>query len=171
MVPNPSPLKKVALVLLLLLALQLGQAIVGKRYWLNFTGSEPMGIYHAEKLDRPPRRGDMVIMSVPDRFKRYVYGRRWLPEGWPLLKHVGAVPGDLFCIRGGHLTINGAIIGPVFQSDHEGMPLPRLEGCRRVPAGHFLPVAAGLQSSFDGRYMGSVSQSEIRGLAKPVLTF
>ena len=113
----------------------------------------------------------MVILSIPDRFRIYTYKRKWLPAGWPLLKHVGAVPGDVFCCEGSTFSINGVPIGPVYASDSEGLPLPHLEGCRQVPAGHFLPVATGIKTSFDGRYMGPVPMSEIRGLVRPIWVF
>jgi conjugative transfer signal peptidase TraF len=165
---NPAPIRKTLLVLLCLLALQVCATLFGKRYWLNLTSSEPLGVYRIERLERGVQRGDLVIMNVPERFKQYVYGRRWLPDGWPLLKHVGAIPGDLFCLTDSSLQINGVLIGPVYPVDSESLPLPRVEGCRQVAEGYFLPVATGLKHSFDGRYMGPVSLLEIRGLARPI---
>lgn len=168
---DPSPVKKTVLVLLCLALLQLLSDFTGKKYWLNFTESEPVGLYRLDRLDRSVRTGDMVIMSIPDPFHQYVYGRKWLPDGWPLLKHVGAVSGDLLCVGDASFLINGVPIGPVYPVDSEGLPLPHLEGCRRVPEGHFVPVATGVKSSFDGRYMGPVSLSEILGLARPIWVF
>ena len=168
---DPAPLKKACLALLCLSAIQMLTGLFGKIFWLNLTSSEPVGLYRMEKLDREVRRGDMVIMTIPGRFRAYVYGRKWLPAGWPLLKHVGAVAGDLFCGQDASFSINGVPIGPVYPADSEGLPLPHIEGCRPVPAGHFLPVATGLKTSFDGRYMGPVSLSEIKGLASPILVF
>ena len=34
--------------------------------------------------------GEVVILKVPSRARTYVYGRGWLPEGWDLIKNVGA---------------------------------------------------------------------------------
>lgn len=163
--------KRTVAALLLLLFLHMVSSLLGKRLWLNLTRSEPLGLYRMEKLDGEVRRGDMVFMSIPSEFRTYVYGRKWLPRGWPLLKHVGAVSGDVFCCQASTFSINGVPIGPVYHADSDGLPLPHLEGCGQVPVGHFLPVATGIKTSFDGRYMGPVSQSEIKGLARPILVF
>lgn len=168
---DPAPLKKVCLALLCLGAIQILTGLFGKIFWVNITSSEPVGLYRMEQLDREVRRGDLVIMSIPSEFRTYVYGRKWLPAGWPLLKHVGAVAGDLFCCEGRSFSINEVPVGPMYTVDSEGLPLPHIAGCRPVPAGHFLPVATGLKHSFDGRYMGPVSLSEIKGLVRPILVF
>jgi type IV secretory pathway protease TraF len=60
---------------------------------------------------------------------------------WFLFKQVGAVPGDLFCCADSSFTINGVLVGPVYPVDRKGLPLLRLEGCRRAPERHFLPIA------------------------------
>jgi conjugative transfer signal peptidase TraF len=168
---DPAPLKKVVLVLGCLLLVQILTNLFGKTFWLNLTESEPVGLYRLGQFDRPIKAGDMVIMAIPGQFEPYVYGRNWLPVGWLLLKHVGAVPGDTVCFRDSSFLINGVPIGPVYRVDSEGLPLPRLEGCRQVPDGHFFPIATGVKTSFDGRYMGPVSISVIQGLARPVWVF
>jgi type IV secretory pathway protease TraF len=133
---DPAPIRKMLYALLCLLAIQLLTNLYGKIFWLNLTRSEPVGLYRMEKLSREVRRGEMVIMNIPDRYWPYVYGRKWLPAGWPLLKHVGAVPGDLFCCQDTLFLINGTPIGPVYQADSAGLPLPHLKGCQEVPEGH-----------------------------------
>jgi conjugative transfer signal peptidase TraF len=170
-IPEIKAVQRTSAALLLLLLLHLVSSHFGKRLWLNLTGSEPVGLYRMEKLDRTVKRGEMVVMGIPARFQSYVYGRHWLPAGWPLLKHVGGVAGDLYCCDGSSFSINGVPIGPVYTTDSDGLPLPRIEGCHLVPHGHFLPVATGLKTSFDGRYMGPVPLSEIKGLLQPVWTF
>jgi type IV secretory pathway protease TraF len=117
------------------------------------------------------KRGETILMRCPKGFEKYLYGRKWLPEGWPLFKTVGAVPGDTFCVSRELFTVQGKTVGPVYQTDREGLPLPVLRGCRAVRENHFLPVATGLKSSFDGRYFGTVPVSLIIGTARPVLTF
>ena len=168
---DPIPLRKAILVLLCLLLFQVLTGFTGKPFWLNLTESEPIGLYHMEKPNREIRRGEMVIMGIPEPYQKYVYGRKWLPPGWPLMKHVGAVAGDQFCFGDDSFWINGARIGPVYSVNSQGFPLPRLEGCRQVPVGHFLPVATGVKTSFDGRYMGPVPMSEIQGLVRPIWVF
>ena len=169
-VRNARAVRNTMAALLLLLVLHIMSFHYGRRYWLNLTDSEPMGLYRLEEFDGKLRRGDVIVMAVPSEFRQYVYGRGWLPEGWALFKHVGAVAGDTYCISESTLTINGVTIGPVYETDQEGLPLPRLHGYRQVPAGFFLPVATRIKRSFDGRYMGPVRTSEIRGVARPILT-
>ena len=164
-------LKRMAAILLLLGALQCLNVLHGGKFWLNLTDSEPIGLYRVYPADREIRRGDLIVMAVPPEFHQYVYGRGWLPEGWSLFKHVGAVPGDTYCVTGSWLTVNGKPVGPVYSIDEEGHPLPQLHGCRRVPDGHFLPVATRIKRSFDGRYMGAVKLSTIKGTATPIVTF
>jgi len=142
-----------------------------RRYWLNMTDSEPVGLYRLEKLTAPPRKGDIVIMACPPGYERYLYGRKWLPSGWPLFKTIGGVLGDTFCISSATFTVNNKFIGPVYRHDREGRELPAMHGCKVVRSGCFLPVATGLKTSFDGRYFGDVPLSLVKGKAVPIVTF
>ena len=58
--------------------------------------------------------------------------------------------------RTGRFIINDVIVGPVFAEDSRGRPLPRIEGCRRLKNGEFLPLSTFKERSFDGRYYGAV---------------
>lgn len=165
-----EPIKATVAVLLCLALMQITTTTLPKSYWLNLTGSEPPGLYRMEKGRGEIRRGDLVLMDIPEEFHRYVYGRGWIPEGWPLIKHVGGVAGDLFCVAGSSFAVNGAEVGPVFSMDEEGLPLPHLSGCQRIPADRFLPVAVRIERSFDGRYMGPVEIDRIRGKLTPIWT-
>jgi len=168
---DPVPMKKTLLVLSVFLILQIVSSVVGKRYWINITDSEPLGLYRMTKLERSPRRGEMVFLTIPEPYHQYFYGRKWLPAGLPLLKHVGAVPGDLFCSQYSSFAVNGTVIGPVYRTDSAGLPVPHLAGCQQIVEGEFLPVATHINRSFDGRYMGPVSATRIIGLASPILVF
>lgn len=168
---DPKALKRTIVAVTLLLGLYLYSTTHPTTFWLNLTDSEPVGLYRVHQVQREIQRGEMVIFSVPQEFRQYVYGRGWVPEGWPLLKHVGGVAGDIFCVSASWLTINGRQAGPIYRTDQEGRPLPHMEGCRTVPAGCFLPLATHISRSFDGRYMGAVKLSAIQGVARPLLTF
>jgi len=162
--------KILAVPLLLILVLQLSYSFWGRLFWVNMTESEPRGLYRLQGLTGSISRGDLVLMEIPAPYHGYVYGRHWIPNGWPLIKHVGAVAGDTFCVDDSGFTVNGVRLGPVFRIDQEGLPLPRIEGCQTVPVGSFLPVALGTERSFDGRYLGPVAVSYIRGRLSPVFT-
>ena len=168
---HAKTLKLTAAILLLLGTLQCLNSRYEGEFWLNLTDSEPIGLYRVYPADREIRRGDLIVMAVPQEYRQYVYGRGWLPKGWPLFKHVGAIAGDIYCVTGSRLTVNGKPVGPVYAADQEGRPLPRIKGCRQVPEGHFLPVATRIARSFDGRYMGVVKLSAILGIARPLVTW
>lgn len=152
-------------------ALQAARLITGPTFWLNLSSSEPLGLYRMEPRNKAVRRGEIVVMKCPKGYEPYLYGRKWLPHGWPLFKTVGATPGDTYCVTDKMLSINGIPIGPVFSSDRTGLSLPAVRGCRTVPNGRFLPIATGLENSFDGRYFGDVPESLIIGTARPILTY
>ena len=142
-----------------------------RRFILNLTGSEPRGIYFLKPFDGALHRGDLVFMKCPPGYEKFIYGRKWLPNGWPLLKTVRGIPGDGFCISEMDVSVEGKRLGPVYSYDRQGLPLPVLRGCRRVPAKHFLPIATGLENSFDGRYFGAVPESLITGKAELIISF
>lgn len=167
---NVKPLKTIAWALALFLVFEFLSSFLRERYWLNVGSSEPIGFYRLERFSGELTRGEMVIMRVPPAFEQYVYGRGWLPDGWPLLKHIAGVSGDTYCI-GAAVSVNGKELGPVYRMDDEGFPLPFRPGCHQIPEDHFLPIAARIKSSFDGRYMGPVHFSFIEGVARPIFTF
>jgi len=169
---NKRPLTIVISVLAILIAVQIVQRFYSPLIWINLSDSEPLGIYQVQKFNGKLSHGDLVIMNVPPGFERYVYDRGWLPKGWPLLKKVAALPGETYCINDDRFFVNGSLIGKVFTSDSQGLPLPRrITGCRRIEEKCFLPVATHIQNSFDGRYFGAVPFSQIKGIATPILTF
>ena len=100
-----------------------------------------------------------------------IYGRGWLPQGMPLLKPVGGLEGDTYCLKEGYFIVNGVVAGPVFLLDSQGLPLPQVAGCRHVKHDEFLPVSSHIERSFDGRYMGAVRTSDVIGTGFPLLTY
>lgn len=138
-------------------------------YYINFSNSEPLGIYRLIPFDGSLKRGDRVVMKPPKQALPYIYGRCWLPDGWLLIKNVGALPGDSLLISDKAIYINGQFTGPVSQHDSQGMPLPRLRGCFKIDRGLFLPISTYIPNSFDGRYFGPVPFGLIRG--KAILLF
>lgn len=166
-----GPLIVMLAALSLVAAIQLARQITGPRYWLNLSNSEPVGIYKMEPHLDALRRGEMVVMNCPAGYDKYLYGRKWLPHGWPLIKSVGALAGDTYCVTDKMLSVKASRIGPVFRFDSRNLPLPIIRGCRTVSQGHFLPIATGLVNSFDGRYFGDVPESLVIGKVRPLLTF
>lgn len=138
--------------------------------YYNPTPSAPKGYYLIHDDGIAPKRGDFVAISVPENVSAIVYGRGWMEPGTPLLKTVGALPGDVVTITDEELIINGQYRGPVLETDKEGLPLPKIRGTFVIPEGQFLPVSS-YGRSFDGRYFGPVAISSVQHKLKPLLTF
>lgn len=143
-----------------------------KLFYLNLSASFPRGIYRIQKFQSSDiKPGAVVIFDPPPVVRPLIYGRGWLPSGWPLIKYVGAVAGNTYTVEGGSFFINGRYVGQVFNRDTEGKPLPVLKGTETVKPGEFLPVSTCIKNSFDGRYFGPVAMTAIRGKADPVWTY
>jgi conjugative transfer signal peptidase TraF len=154
----------------LVLAMRLAWPVLGVTLLINATASEPYGLYRIRP--RPAyTRGTLVLFPVPASVASLVSERGWLARGLPLLKGVGAIPGDRVCVSDDSVTVNGERVGPVFDRDSAGRPLPVIRGCETVGAGHFWPLSRYTEKSFDGRYMGALPLAVIIGEAAPVWTF
>ena len=146
-------------------------AASGHQLIVNTSPSMPSGIYWIARNVQSVQRGDVVLFAPPDPVRAMVYARGWLPEGMPLLKTVGGVAGDVYCLRERRFVVNGRDVGPTFLLDTQGRPLPQIAGCRRVGARDFLPVSAFIDRSFDGRYFGAVSLDNVLGVGRSLVTF
>jgi conjugative transfer signal peptidase TraF len=143
----------------------------GHELVFNDSPSVPRGLYWITLGAHPSRSGDYVVFTPPADAAALIYGRGWLPNSMPLLKPIGALEGDRYCIEHGRFLINGRDSGSVFATDASGLPMPRIVGCRRVSRDEFLPVSTHIERSFDGRYMGTVPMKKIIGTGRPILTF
>ena len=162
---------QLSIVVILLFLAGLVLQVMQIPFYLNLSDSEPWGLYRLTKFTGHLDKGELIIMKVPVQARPYVYGRGWLPKGRLLLKNVGALTGDQVTITNDKISINQKDIGPVFQQDHQGKPLPKLRGSFRIQPGYFLPLATAIPNSFDGRYFGPVPLRLIVGEAIPVLIF
>ncbi len=161
--------KKLLAAALLLAAIGLNLTTPGILGYSNWTSSAPKGWY-VIKPDMPPARGQLVVMEVPEEAAPYIYGRGWGRPGTPLIKTIGALPGDSVTIGDDGLYINGRYVGPVYDKDAEGLDLPRLRGTIVIKPGEFLPVSA-YERSFDGRYFGPQPLASIKHIIVPLIIF
>lgn len=150
-----------------------GNALQASGYELvvNTSPSMPLGLYWMTRGAAPLQRGAVVMFVPPDGIGAMIYGRGWLRRGTPLLKTVGGLAGDEFCVGNRRFLVGGRDVGPTFLLDAQGHPLPQIAGCRRVSRDHFLPVASYLDRSFDGRYMGAVSTRNVLAVGRALVTF
>jgi type IV secretory pathway protease TraF len=110
-------------------------------------------------------RGDMVIARTPLSVRALAAGRHYIPANVPLVKRVAGVPGDRVCAAGVTITVNGRPLAARRASDRLGRPLPWWTGCRTLRDGALLLVMADTPDSFDGRYFGPTSPSDVIGKA------
>ena len=136
-----------------------------KSYYLNLSPSVPLGVYRLTS-SVPLAVGDLVVFDPPEETHPFIYGRHWLPEGWPLIKYIGALQGDTYSQKDDSFFINNTYIGMVYDRDDEGRTLPKITGTHTVEPGMFLPVSP-YSRSFDGRYFGTVPVNSIKGKASP----
>lgn len=142
--------------------------LVPQLYW-NSTDSGPKGVY-LQRDAGSIRRGEKVVFDVPKEILKESFPKD-LKRVRPLIKTVAALSGDKYCIKDSGLYIEGRWTGPVFTTSSTNQPLPVRRGCFVVQQNHFLPISTYHPRSFDGRYFGEVSFTQIRGEAVPVLTY
>jgi len=138
----------------------------------NPSPSMPEGFYN---LSYPTtiERGMSVLFPVPEEWYPLFYGRGFLKEKAPLIKYVGAVEGDEVCVVNKSLFINKQNNGLIFDTDSQGLSLPKVlpKGCTMVEPGFFLPIGLANQKSLDGRYIGFIKSDSIIGETKPLWIF
>ena len=64
--------------------------------------------------------------------------------------------------------MNGKFFGQIFQKDSTGKKIPQLKGKFKISEGEILPVGKNLRS-FDGRYTGTIKESEIEAKVIPLI--
>lgn len=143
-------------------------AAVGGLFTWNLSASLPRGLYLVER-GRAPERGSIVLLAVPDSFRPLVRARDYLPVAASLLKVVVGLPGDVACVRGASLVVNGRVLGSVLSGDSRGRPLAPTRFCGVLPAGSAF-VATPAPLSFDSRYFGPVRLSALT-VVRPLWTF
>ncbi len=129
---------------------------VARATWVEGPSMEP-SLYQNQRLiierisyyTHPPRRGDMVVLRLPQHPKP------------PLIKRVIALPGEIVTISDGQVLINGqALYEPYLnQKTYPGMA-PRL-----VPEEQVFVLGDNRGFSNDSRYFGFVPFSSIIGRA------
>jgi conjugative transfer signal peptidase TraF len=144
---------------------------------LNISPSAPLGLYRI--VDEPVARGVLVVACVSPAAARLARERGYLGEGscpggtQPVLKLVGAVPGDLVDLEPDGVAVNRARLpdsAPAV-SDSRGRPLPHAPWGRTVVApGEIWLMGVGTTRSWDSRYFGPVSLDHVHAV-RPVLTF
>lgn len=149
-------------------ALALGLTIVfppAPRLVWNASASAPIGLYLVSPGDQIAP-GDMVIARVPERYRHMAAQRRYLPMNVPLVKRVVAGPGDEICALGSTIFLDGRPTVQRVERDGKGRPMPHWQGCIWLHSGEHFLLMTDSPASFDGRYFGISTASDIIGPAR-----
>jgi conjugative transfer signal peptidase TraF len=145
---------------------------------LNLTSSMPIGIYVISR--EVPARGSIVLVCLPLQIAELARERGYIVQGGscpggvvPVGKPVLAVPGDTVVATSSGLLLNGKVVpnsAPLLL-DRRGRPLPHLDAGQYVVGPEQLWLISGhSRFSFDSRYFGGVSRSQIRVHVRPLWT-
>ncbi|MCB2056472.1 MAG: S26 family signal peptidase [Novosphingobium sp.] len=135
----------------------------------NASASAPIGLYSVSPIGRPTA-GQLVAITPPPYWARWMAERHYLPLGVPLLKHVAALPGQHACRTGRALSVDGAVVAFALARDRRGRPLPVWKGCRQLRDGEIFAVNTAVPDSFDSRYFGPLPARSVIGAASPIYT-
>jgi conjugative transfer signal peptidase TraF len=131
-----------------------------KKLIYNASASAPIGFYWLDH--QPVERGDYVLVRVPERVRKLVEERGYLPASVPFIKRVVGADGDIICRRGETVSINGNPISRAEKADGLGRPLPDWQGCH-ILTEQTVFLLQDHPQSFDGRYFGPVDRRLIVG--------
>ena len=133
----------------------------------NASPSVPVGLYAMAHLDTLAP-GDLVAVKPPETLARYMAERHYLPLGLPLIKHVGALPGQTICRRGLVISVDGRPVAAAQRHDHNRRTMPAWNVCHVIHPNEVFLLNASVPASFDGRYFGVLSATAILGRAVPL---
>ncbi len=130
----------------------------------NGTASMPVGFYL--RSDDPIALGSIVTVEVHQVAHAYALDRG-AGSDFRLLKRIAATDGNIVCADGDRITIDGEVRAVRSARDSVGRSLPSWSGCVELREGQYL-VLGDSADSFDGRYFGIVSASNIEGVWWPI---
>lgn len=136
----------------------------------NASASVPLGWYWIDE-PRALQPSDLVLVRPPIGVEPLLVARGYLAPGVPLVKQIGAVPGDTVCRQGVRVSVNGTPAALAREADALGRSLPRWGGCRTLGPGDVFLLNSGAPGSFDGRYFGPTPARDIIGKARPLWTW
>ncbi|EFG2528783.1 TPA: conjugative transfer signal peptidase TraF [Escherichia coli] len=160
----------------------IGAAVCGLGYAaglrINTTKSIPVGLYKIS--DKTPEKGDYVIFCPPQREifsmaqQRGYIGSGFCPGGYgEMMKRILAAKGDEVAFRDDGVYVNGNLLpySKPFSVDPGGRNLPALREVYTLGKSELLLMTDRSPSSFDGRYFGAVTTSQIISAVSPVFTW
>lgn len=147
---------------------------------INLTESMPIGFYREMPFNRATlHRGEIVAVCVPREIAALARRRGYLHHGHcpentePLLKHIGALPGDRIDVRAGGVRVNGrALVNSARRErDSNGALLAHVADGSYTVARDSVWISAPVARSWDSRYYGALPITAIEAAAPPLLTW
>jgi conjugative transfer signal peptidase TraF len=135
----------------------------------------PIGLWHVSQVTPPLEslRHKAILFCPPDtEVFRWAKSNGVLNCGrcpgdyTPLLKEVVGLPGDVVEFDGSRVYINGQVLA---RSEIYWLGMNSLEISHVIKAGSIWVVGTGSNRSFDSRYFGDISITNISGVAEPIL--
>lgn len=152
-------------------------SVIASGIRVNLSASAPRGLYRA--VSAAPVRGTWVAACVSADAAALGRARGYLGPGpcaggaEPVLKPIVAVSGDVVELGPQAVVVNGdSLPGSASASlDRSGRPLPHaIWGRHVVAADEVWLISTGVPNSWDSRYLGPFSISQVRAVARPVWT-
>jgi conjugative transfer signal peptidase TraF len=139
----------------------------------NPTSSVPRGWYRVGSIDIAASLhvGSIVLARLPGDVASFAGQRGYLPNGVPILKRVGAVAPQSVCVREQLVHIDGALVATARTHDGAHRPMQVWLQCRPLAEGELFLLSDTNPASFDSRYFGPISASDVLGIARPLWTW
>ncbi|BEP62301.1 S26 family signal peptidase [Variovorax sp. V213] len=115
--------------------------------------------------------GSIVLARISADAAALAARRGYLPAGVPILKRIGAVAPQSVCAWRQVVRIDGAAVATARTHDGMHRPLPVWQQCRALVGGELFLLSDSNPASFDSRYFGPITASEVLGVARPLLTW
>jgi type IV secretory pathway protease TraF len=128
----------------------------------NASNSVPIGWYFVAK--RQPNLAEIAVIRPPEWVEIYAASRGYLPLHTPLLKPVRATKNSIVCRFGRYVFIDGNLVAKAKYLDTNHRMLPVWKGCRTLKS-EAIFVLGQHRDSFDSRYFGPISRTQVLGTA------
>lgn len=150
-------------------AAAIASALPGPMVIHNPSNSIPRGFY--ARTSAKPARGEIIAFQIPAMGRPYAAAHMPPLIRAGIIKRIAAGQGDRVCTTGPEgLAINGKPIAPIVAADQFGRSLPHWRDCRTLRAGEYFVYSDRIPNSYDSRYYGPVTTSDIIGTYRPVWT-
>ena len=135
------------------------------KLFYNPSQSAEIGWYYVEPIVSLSV-GDLVVANLPEEAANFAHDRGYLPRDLPVIKTIGGVAGERYCIKDGEFQIEERVSLSLLPLDSQGRALPEPpEMCVEISDGFVLLISERIDHSFDSRYFGEVRISNIVGRA------